>query len=191
MATDLPAFADALFGLLCGRNPDHSLVVGGDQFPLCQRCAGIYAGAALAVVLDLVLRPRPGRIFLALQSLFIIQIAPLGLGLIPGGPFLRTLSGCLFGLGLGSLLLRAAAVPAPRAEPASGPWWTALYFACAAVGAILAWELAEGGWVAARLLETWDLSGVASLLTLAVIAAVRRGSLPGDPRPAGPGPAAR
>src|SRR5262245_18539617 len=91
---------EAVSGLLCGRNPDHSWMAGGQQFPLCQRCAGIYAGAALAVVLDLLLRPRRGGFFIALHALAIAQIAPLGLGLIPGGPFLRVLSGWLFGLGL-------------------------------------------------------------------------------------------
>jgi uncharacterized membrane protein len=189
-ATIFPDLADAVFGFLCGRNPDHSFMVGGYQFPLCQRCAGIYAGAALSLVLDLGFRPRRGRLFLTVQSLFIFQIAPLGLGLIAGGPFLRTLSGCLFGLGLGGLL-RAAAVPAPPAEPARGSWRTALYFSCAVAGAPLVGELAAAGRAGVRLLATWDLLGLASLLTLAVIAAVRRGSLPGDPRPAGPGPADR
>jgi len=160
---ELPTLTDAIFGLLCGRNPDHSFLAGGEQFPLCQRCAGIYAGAAAAALLDLVFRPRRGRLSVAIESLFILQIAPMGLGLIAGGPFLRTLSGWLFGLGLAGVL-RAAAAPAGAAEAGRSPWRTAGWFACAVPGALLFWTLAAKGQVDFALLASWDLLGIAALL---------------------------
>src|SRR5262245_52546973 len=179
------------FGLLCGRNPDHSWMVGGEQFPLCQRCAGIYAGAALAVVLDLLLRPRRGRTFLALHVLFIAQIAPLGLGLLENGAFLRSLSGWLFGLGLVGLLRWAAA---PAVPPGASRARTAFYFAGAALGAAAVPLAGRGGAVAARLLAFCDLLGILALLALVISCAlprrpVRRGSLPGIPATSPPGPA--
>src|SRR4051812_38932852 len=45
-------------GLLCHQRPERSFSLWGTQFPVCARCAGIYAGAALGVIAELV-RPKP------------------------------------------------------------------------------------------------------------------------------------
>src|SRR3954465_90843 len=41
-------------GLLCHQRPERSFYLWGTQFPVCARCAGIYAGAALGVIAELV-----------------------------------------------------------------------------------------------------------------------------------------
>src|SRR4051794_15491567 len=41
-------------GLLCHQRPERSFFLWGTQFPVCARCAGIYAGAALGVIAELV-----------------------------------------------------------------------------------------------------------------------------------------
>jgi hypothetical protein len=40
--------------LLCHQRPERSFSFWGTQFPVCARCAGIYAGAALGVIAELV-----------------------------------------------------------------------------------------------------------------------------------------
>jgi uncharacterized membrane protein len=57
------AFALALYAagsLICHQRPERSFQLLGAQMPVCARCAGIYAGAALAASV-LWLRTLPGR----------------------------------------------------------------------------------------------------------------------------------
>src|SRR4051794_4963923 len=50
-------------GLLCHQRPERSFYLWGTQFPVCARCAGIYAGAALGVIVELVrLKPHSVRL---------------------------------------------------------------------------------------------------------------------------------
>src|SRR4051812_8161347 len=50
-------------GLLCHQRPERSFYLWGTQFPVCARCAGIYAGAALGVIAELVrLKPQLVRL---------------------------------------------------------------------------------------------------------------------------------
>jgi hypothetical protein len=45
--------------LLCHQRPERSFYLWGTQLPVCARCAGIYAGAALGVIAELVrLKPQ-------------------------------------------------------------------------------------------------------------------------------------
>ena len=62
----------------------------------CQRCTGVYAGAALGLCLVPFMRFRPEKDVLALNLLFIIQMIAFGMHFIPHGAMIRTLSGQLF-----------------------------------------------------------------------------------------------
>jgi uncharacterized membrane protein len=49
----------AVGGLICHQQPARSFHLAGVQLPVCARCTGIYAGAALAAAA--IRRPRAGR----------------------------------------------------------------------------------------------------------------------------------
>jgi uncharacterized membrane protein len=87
---------EEVFGWLCGRYPGHVWAPGGIELPFCQRCTGLYAGAAIALALQLSLRPCLDRNFLAFHGLLLLLMAPFGLHWLPQGPVLRTLSGVWF-----------------------------------------------------------------------------------------------
>jgi uncharacterized membrane protein len=42
-------------GFICHQRPERSFIVNGNQMAVCARCAGLYAGAALAVPLALLI----------------------------------------------------------------------------------------------------------------------------------------
>jgi uncharacterized membrane protein len=86
-----------LFAFVCGQNPEHTWAPGGILVPCCQRCLGLYAGAALAAGLHLWLRPRLTSRFLEVHGAFLLLMAPFGWHWLPQGPVLRTLTGLLFG----------------------------------------------------------------------------------------------
>ena len=60
----LLSFGTYLVGsLLCHQRPDRSFFLWGSQMPVCARCLGIYAGAALAAIaLPFVARVKPSRL---------------------------------------------------------------------------------------------------------------------------------
>lgn len=89
---------------VCGQAMDRSWVFDAITFPLCQRCTGIYAGAAVAAVIYCCLRWQPDRRSALINLWFLFQIVPSGLKLFPDSPALRMLSGGLFGVGLVGLL---------------------------------------------------------------------------------------
>ncbi|MBI4605757.1 MAG: DUF2085 domain-containing protein [Planctomycetes bacterium] len=167
----MPPALDRLFGLLCGQDPARSWVFAGEAFPLCARCAGIYAGLALATVLLVALRPRPTRAFLGAHGLCLLQIAPMGLGLVPQGPALRAASGHAFALGLAAFLLAGWL---ERRAPAGARARSRAY-ACAAALSLaatpaLAWASGRvGAWALAAL----SLAGLGALCGLAGLQAVR------------------
>src|SRR5262249_38310806 len=45
----------AMGGLVCHQRPERSFWLWGAQMPVCARCSGIYAGAALAAALALII----------------------------------------------------------------------------------------------------------------------------------------
>jgi uncharacterized membrane protein len=63
-AVYLLSFGTYLVGsLLCHQRPERSFFLWGSQMPVCARCTGIYAGAAIAaVVLPVVARLKPSRL---------------------------------------------------------------------------------------------------------------------------------
>jgi len=94
----------AVFSLVCGQNPTHTWAPAGVILPCCQRCTGLYTGAALAVLLQLLLQPRLTDRFLQLHGLFLLQMVPFGFHWLPQGPLVRTLTGLLFGFGVVAFL---------------------------------------------------------------------------------------
>src|SRR4029450_12060460 len=60
----LLSFGTYLVGsLLCHQRPERSFFLWGSQMPVCARCTGIYAGAAIAaLVLPVVARLKPSRL---------------------------------------------------------------------------------------------------------------------------------
>jgi uncharacterized membrane protein len=98
------------FSWLCGQATDRSWLFGSEMFPLCERCTGIYAGAAIAMALFLWNRPRPSRTSLVAYGSLILQIIPAGLHWWFDTPALRTLSGAWFGIGLVGLLYHQPAI---------------------------------------------------------------------------------
>lgn len=95
---------ESAFGLVCGQDSHRAWTSGGETMPLCARCTGIYVGALLGLALWGSWRPRATGALHALHALFILQIVPAGLHLFDQGALLRTLSGALFGVGLGFAL---------------------------------------------------------------------------------------
>jgi uncharacterized membrane protein len=89
---------DRLFSLVCGR--EHVWTLAGEPLPFCQRCTGLYVGGALAVLLLLLLRPRPTPNVLWVHGLLLLLMVPFGFNWIEQGPTVRMLTGQLFALGL-------------------------------------------------------------------------------------------
>ena len=93
---------------ICGQATDRSWVFGSQTFPLCQRCTGIYVGAAIATILYYCMRPRAQRGGLWILMVLLFQIVPAGLHWWFDTPVLRMLSGAWFGIGVIGLLYRQA-----------------------------------------------------------------------------------
>jgi len=86
-----------LFSHVCGQQIDHTWLPGGIPLPVCQRCTGLYIGAALALGLLLGFRPRLTGWFLGVHGLFLVGMAPFGLHWIDHGPAVRAITGLGFG----------------------------------------------------------------------------------------------
>lgn len=93
-----------LFAAVCGQNPEHTWAPGGVLLPVCQRCAGLYAGAAVAALLHLWARPRLTPRRLELHGAFLLLMVPFGFHWLPEGPLLRGMTGVLFGFGVVTFL---------------------------------------------------------------------------------------
>jgi uncharacterized membrane protein len=92
------------FAAVCGQNPGHTWAPGGILLPCCQRCTGLYVGAGVAALLHLWLRPKLSGRFLEIHGAFLLAMAPFGLHWVSQGPFLRTATGALFGVGVVTFL---------------------------------------------------------------------------------------
>jgi uncharacterized membrane protein len=98
-------FLAHLFAAVCGQNPDHTWAPGGLLLPCCQRCTGLYAGAGVAALLHLWLRPKLTGRFLEIHGAFLLLMVPFGFHWVPQGPALRTAAGVLFGFGVVTYLM--------------------------------------------------------------------------------------
>ena len=93
-----------LFAAVCGQDPGHTWAPGGMLLPCCQRCTGLYAGAGMAALLHLWLRPRLSGRFLEIHGAFLLVMVPLGFHWVAHGPVLRTVTGTLFGFSVVTFL---------------------------------------------------------------------------------------
>lgn len=124
--TGVSSFLSWTFSLVCGQNPAHTWEIEGSLLPVCQRCTGLYAGAALCLLLHGLLRPKLGGRFIAAHGLLLLVAAPFGLHWIPEGPALRAMTGALAGFGIGTFLWVAPAnawdrLRGPQGPPRTGP----------------------------------------------------------------------
>jgi uncharacterized membrane protein len=159
-------FMQGTFSLVCGQNPLHTWYPGGAPLPFCQRCTGLYTGAAIAFLLLCLFRPQRGARYRWLHGMLLLLMTPFGFHLVPQDAFLRTLSGEWFGFGVvGLLWLQPAAkwrVPANRV--ASGG---KLHLLIGAMSLILLPALARwGGGFAAAMLPWLAFAGLGTLTGL-------------------------
>ena len=91
--------ADFVFSHLCHQEAARCWAPGGVVLAFCQRCAGVYAGAALMLLLLPLMKFKPTKKILVIHGLFIIQMVIFGFHLIPHSATVRTLSGQLFIIG--------------------------------------------------------------------------------------------
>jgi len=134
-------------------------MIGGQTLPLCARCTGVFAGAALMAFALPLARFKPSQTILWLHGLAILQMLFLGFHLVgEQAAWVRTLSGTLFAIGtMYFLWLPVGSVLPPRADARAWPYFVA-------VGAIT---------VALQVLVRLDVKSVASLvLSLALLGIV-------------------
>lgn len=157
-----------LFGWVCGQNPLHTWAPGGVLLPCCQRCTGLYIGAALAAALHFWLRPRLSNRFLEAHGVCLLQMVPFGFHWLPQGPELRTFTGLLFGFGVTTFLWL---IPAARWLGAP-PRWRGAALIYAAIGAAAGLGLlvaVRGGSVAASGLAWLAAVGLVALAALVAV----------------------
>jgi uncharacterized membrane protein len=87
-----------IFAHVCGQQ--HNWIVGGQELPFCQRCAGLYAGAAPALLALLFFKPKPSKGMLWTHGLSLLLMAPFGYHLVAQTGELRMLTGQVFAIGL-------------------------------------------------------------------------------------------
>jgi uncharacterized membrane protein len=105
---------DALFASMCHRLPERTLVLAGVAMPLCSRCAGIFAGAAVGALAAWPrLSPRGLRLLItAAAAAMLLDVVTQDLGVHPIWHATRLATGFFFGYAVGAAalvaLLRAA-----------------------------------------------------------------------------------
>lgn len=162
-------FIAHVFSYVCDRH--HCWCLGGEWLPFCQRCTGLYVGAALSAALHLCLRPRPTSLSLWVHGLLLLLMVPFGYHLVPQNGLVRTLTGQLFAVGLvGYLLLLPLSLPGPETEKRRPSSWYAL----GVLGSVIAlqWSVHSGGLLVGMVLAWLGLFGFAALGALAVANAV-------------------
>jgi hypothetical protein len=70
----------------------------------CQRCSGLYIGAAVALALHLCLRPKLNGRFLGVHGAFLLIMVPFGFHWLPQGAALRAMTGVLCGFAITTFL---------------------------------------------------------------------------------------
>jgi hypothetical protein len=159
------AVFDQIFSLLCGQNSCWR--PGGEALPFCQRCTGLYVGAAAAACLVFLFRPRPTSRMLWIHGLLLLLMVPFGYHLVPHGASVRTVTGQLFALGLVYYL---SLLPTSRLglrvkENGTGPY--AVWVAVSVAALQVAVHVEAGG--AGVLLTVFGGVGLLVLATLLVV----------------------
>jgi uncharacterized membrane protein len=120
----LLSFATYLVGgLLCHQRPERSFFLWGSQMPVCARCLGIYAGAAIAAIALPFARLRPSRLrspAKRARMILIVSIVPAAATLVyewttgdmPAN-WIRALSGLTIGVVV-AWIVQSAAPKQPR-----------------------------------------------------------------------------
>ena len=158
-----------VFDWVCGQSWDHTWAPGGEGLACCQRCTGLYVGAAIGLLARTLTRHRASGRWLAIHGLFLLLMVPLGLHWVPQGPVLRTASGFLFGTGVAAYL---SVIPGTQWRSWGGPIRRAslVYGAGLAAGGALTFWLATSdsiwGWRALSILVSLGLAVVAGLATM-------------------------
>ena len=121
----------SLFSHVCGQGLDHTWMPGGLALPVCQRCTGLYVGAAMAFVLHLLFRPQSTPAWRWAHGFFLLQMVPFGYHWLPQGAVVRAMTGVLFAFGLVSyfwLLPLGHFRAATGAKKRKHPHWAHLSF---------------------------------------------------------------
>jgi uncharacterized membrane protein len=159
----------ALFGLVCGQLPAHTSAPGGIALPFCQRCTGLYAGAAVAAVMHVVLRIRASERFLQVHGGLLLIMVPLGFHWLPQDELVRMMSGVVFGAGVVAYLWLTAAPRLLALRPLSRTCSWIYAGAITATVALVPAAALFGGAAAWYALVLAALIGLASLVLLAAI----------------------
>ena len=100
------------FSSVCHQIADRSSAIDGVQIAVCHRCFGIFAGLAVASTVFAVmvrgrewLKKRAGAVILAAVVPVSMDWGADALGLWSNTSFSRTLTGAVFGLSMGALLV--------------------------------------------------------------------------------------
>ncbi len=174
---------EQLFAVVCGQRSDHSCVIDSDYRLLCQRCLGIYGGAAIAALVHLMRRPLRSPAFLWLNGLCLLQMVPMGLHWVPQGPVLRTISGLAFGFGVVAWMWLPTREPCRVAGRARRRMHLRVYLSLLLASlAIVPAAATLGGELAHAAISILSMIGLAALTCVAVRAvllarATRRDSL--------------
>ena len=93
-----------VFAPACHQLPGRSPTIGGVPIALCDRCAGIYLGGILGILIGGWGRVLRRHLPVAPRYVLLASLVPLGLdwvgpilGLWPNGPWSRAATGLLFG----------------------------------------------------------------------------------------------
>jgi len=109
LPASIAAFVYAGGSLICHQRPERSFHLAGAQLPVCARCAGVYAGAALGAMASLgrpnpiASRPRAAILAAALPvaATLVVEWA----GIADPGNWLRAASGVIAGAGVAAVVL--------------------------------------------------------------------------------------
>lgn len=160
---------ESVFALVCGQCLARTWAPGGELLPCCQRCTGFFAGAAVAIILQLALRMRPTARFLQVHGLFLLMMVPLGFHWVPHTAVVRTLSGILYGYGV---VLFLWLLPLERLrrvnEFNTRGLWVYVFSLLASLVLVPALAVWGGRW-AAWLLAGTALAGLAGIAALALV----------------------
>jgi len=163
----MTGWIQAIFGLVCAQGASHTWAPGGLLLPCCQRCTGLYVGAAVALALHAGLRIRSRGWYLPIHGLFLLAMIPLGFHWVPQDDIVRGVAGFLYGAGLVAFFwLHTGALVTP---PTSlSPARAAVYAGVVGGGAAAVPALGRLGGVGAAYTLGW--LAFAGLLGLALLA---------------------
>jgi uncharacterized membrane protein len=92
------------FRVVCHQLPERSLSIAGASMPVCARCAGIYCGAFVALLMRV---PDRQRFVLAAIGIAILDWSSEAIGLRPAWTALRLCTGLLLGLAAAPVMATA------------------------------------------------------------------------------------